>query len=338
MLVVFALVPSVSHSPRTVVAKSPPRSLRLASPLLATPPSLSSQASHLPLLSRTLPSRRGVLCRTHPSLGAHTSPFSSSSRLHLPLALALALSFLCSQHPLAMTRLSLLKTRLVRLIKREGAIRLEEKEPVEEKKGLPWFLSAEEASREGYTNVHLLGECIAASNWNALCLFYLLHPSFLSSRSPYLPEPTHDGYLYALTFLTLVPLAIGVMAGSAALWSDEEGDVESRKAWGGAKRGVVWVGTVGCIASMWPLLRLAVAGWDVSYRAEMAVILIVLQAFLVKSGSDSSFPSNSPDSLASSAEYALLVPSTDDFNEKYSMKDMREADEETVKIVVQFSA
>ncbi|KAL7339757.1 hypothetical protein BJY59DRAFT_697445 [Rhodotorula toruloides] len=123
------------------------------------------------------------------------------------------------------------------------------------------------------------------------------------------------------------------MAGSAALWSDEEADVESRKGWGGAKRAVVWIGTVGCIASMWPLLRLAVADWDAQYQAEMAVILIVLQAFLVKSGSDSSFPHDSRITLspASTADLAALEKALVE-------KDMRTADEQKVKIVVQFCA
>ncbi|BGP33574.1 hypothetical protein JCM10296v2_005378 [Rhodotorula toruloides] len=232
------------------------------------------------------------------------------------------------------TRLSVLKTRLIRFINREGAIRLEETKVVEEK-GLPWVLSGDEATKEGYTtNTDEFG---SASIWNALCLFYLLHPSLSLSRSPYLPGPTHDGYLYALTFLTLVPLAIGVMAGSAALWSDEEGDVEQRSGRGGVKRAIVWVGTVGCIASMWPLLRLAVQHWDASYQAEMAVILTRSPTHS-HTGSDSSLPSNSPDPLASCAEYALLVPYADDFDEKHLMEDMHEVDEETVKIVVHFCA
>ncbi|BGP09593.1 hypothetical protein JCM10049v2_005466 [Rhodotorula toruloides] len=222
---------------------------------------------------------------------------------------------------MAQTRYSVLKTRLIRFVDREGAIRLPSDAEDEEKR-LPWVLSREEASREGYTNLHLLGECIAASIWNALCLFYLLHPSFLSSRSPTLlldPTPNPEpAYLYALTFLTLVPLAIGVSAGSAALWSDEEADVESRKGWGGAKRAVVWIGTV---------------DWDAQYQAEMAVILIVLQAFLVKSGSDSSFPHDSRITLspASTADLAALEKALVE-------KDMRTADEQKVKIVVQFCA
>ncbi|BGP26004.1 hypothetical protein JCM10295v2_004947 [Rhodotorula toruloides] len=107
---------------------------------------------------------------------------------------------------------------------------------------------------------------------------------------------------------------------------------------------------------MWPLLRLAVQDWDAQYQAEMAVILgasnicslgaedgdadgwdgrlVVLQAFLVKSGSDSSFPSDAPDPLCI-AQHSLLVPVADAaVAEKEALKKREEADEETVRNVV----
>lgn len=49
------------------------------------------------------------------------------------------------------TRLALLKTRFVRLVRGQGAIRLED-DDAEVEKGLPWVLSGDEADDEGYTS------------------------------------------------------------------------------------------------------------------------------------------------------------------------------------------
>lgn len=88
------------------LSRTPPSSFE-------TPPSLcllaffaahnsaSSASKSLPTPIPHSPSRRGVLCRTHPfARHAHTSPpFSSSSRLRLPLPLSFLLSLARSHGP-----------------------------------------------------------------------------------------------------------------------------------------------------------------------------------------------------------------------------------------------
>lgn len=80
-------------------------------------------------------------------------------------------------------------------------------------------------------------------------MLYLLHPSSSLPAPPHTIIIARQGpdtrYLYALMILTLVPLAIGVAAGSAALWSDEPSEKDSRSAWGRVETAGVWAGTVG---------------------------------------------------------------------------------------------
>ncbi|GAA5917552.1 hypothetical protein JCM6882_001729 [Rhodosporidiobolus microsporus] len=189
------------------------------------------------------------------------------------------------------TASALIAARWNRLRGREGCIRLLDEDEKEGEGALPFFLSAKEAEEEGYTSAHLLFECVLASLWNASCLFYLTHPSsfFLSppSSPPASPPPAPSRtFIYALLALVAVPLFIGVSAGAAALWGQSRVDVLRREKSGWVRGAATWVAFVGCAAAVYPILFHILEGQNPLLKGHLTVSTALIQAVLVKAGSE----------------------------------------------------
>ncbi|GAA5833092.1 hypothetical protein JCM11251_006514 [Rhodosporidiobolus azoricus] len=205
-----------------------------------------------------------------------------------------------------------LNARWNRLRGKEGAIRLLEDEKGEangEEGELPFFLSGEEAEREGYTSAHLLFECVLASLWNASCLVYLTSTSLSSGIRP------SRTFILGLLALITVPLFIGVSAGAAALWRGTGVDVVRRKEAGTVKKVLTWVAFVACVAAAYPILFYLVEGQNPLLQAHLTVTIALIQVVLVKAGCDKLSDSDgdlSKDSLALPADSAPLPSCADE--------------------------
>ncbi|GAA6035575.1 hypothetical protein JCM8097_004907 [Rhodosporidiobolus ruineniae] len=222
------------------------------------------------------------------------------------------------------------KTRIFRLLGKEGAIRLDadaDADDVEREydektsEGLPWVLSGAEADEEGYTSAHLLGECILAALWNASCLVYLVCRSSSSSSAP-----PSNGFIYGLFALVVVPLAIGTSAGAAALWGTSRVDV-ARRAGGRVRMFGVWVALVACIASVYPILFHFIGGCKWWLQAHLVLTTVAVQVLLLKAGTDSFSDSDSEDEygpLPSNDLSTLLAPSAYDSEKTPTLLTVRE--------------
>ncbi|GAA5882334.1 hypothetical protein JCM1840_005425 [Sporobolomyces johnsonii] len=162
-----------------------------------------------------------------------------------------------------------------------GAIRLAEEEG-DKADGLPFFRSEEQVEDAGYTNAHLLFECVLASLWNLLCLFYLLHhktPLDPRTGRPLQPSPR---FLYALLALIAVPLVIGLGAGAGALRGAGEAERNAREVRGRWKTVGVWVGTVGCCIALWPIVAFVVRFQSMWLQLDLGLTTLCIQALVVR--------------------------------------------------------
>ncbi|GJN90436.1 hypothetical protein Rhopal_003447-T1 [Rhodotorula paludigena] len=101
--------------------------------------------------------------------------------------------------------------------------------------------------------------------WNLSCVVYLFRNPRLDPLTG-APLAPHPAFVYPLLALVCFPLAIGVVTGCAALWSEGEDETRERKERGRAEEVAIWLGTVD--QPYWIKLHLGVALGELIYRAE----------------------------------------------------------------------
>ncbi|GAA5985862.1 hypothetical protein JCM11641_005324 [Rhodosporidiobolus odoratus] len=82
------------------------------------------------------------------------------------------------------------------------------------------------------------------------------------------------------------PLLIGISAGFAALFGESKMDRQRRDKAGWFKKVVVWLGFVGCIAAVWPVLFYVIREQTSTIKQYVAVFTAFVEAGLVKAGSE----------------------------------------------------
>lgn len=82
--------------------------------------------------------------------------------------------------------------------------------------------------------------------WNFFCVVYLLRNPRLDPLTG-APLAPHPAFVYPLLALVCFPLAIGVVTGCAALWSEGEVERREREERGRPEEVAIWLGIVGAL-------------------------------------------------------------------------------------------